>query len=149
VPCGAMPNAIPLAADAAAHVVQLALTPIFLLTGIASLLNVFSTRLGRIADQVDKLAGAPDRSSRRLARLRLRSRALDIAVLLAALSGALTCAAALTLFVGEIKSGGAGRLLFFLFGGALVGAIAALSAFSFEMLLAGQAVRERTEGDGQ
>lgn len=143
-----MPTTSPLAADAAAHIVQLALTPIFLLTGIASLLNVFSTRLGRIADQVDKLDGATDRNTYGLARLRLRSRALDIAVLLAAIAGALTCAAALTLFVGEIKSGSGGRLLFVLFGGALVGAIAALCAFSFEMLLAGQGLRERTEGDG-
>lgn len=139
----------PPAADAAAHVVQLALTPIFLLTGIASLLNVFSTRLGRIADQVDKLDSETQRNSYRLARLRLRSRALDVAVLLAAIAGAMTCAAALTLFVGEIKSGSGGELLFVLFGSALVCAIAALCAFSFEMLLAGQGVRERTEDDGK
>ncbi len=141
-----MPTTTPLAADAAAHVVQLALTPIFLLTGIASLLNVFSTRLGRIADQVDKLVGET-KTPRRLARLRLRSQALDIAVLLAAIAGGLTCAAALTLFLGEIKSSDGGRLLFVLFGGALICAIAALCAFSFEMLLAGQGVREGTEGD--
>ena len=55
----------------AAHVVQLALTPIFLLTGVASLLNVFTTRLGRIADQVDKLSAEPAKRPRQLARLRL------------------------------------------------------------------------------
>ena len=138
----------PPAVDTAAHIVQLALTPIFLLSGLAALLNVFSTRLGRISDQVDKLADDPDKRPQRLARLRLRSRALDIAVLLAAFAGALTCAAALTLFVGEINAGGAGRLLFGLFGGALVCAIAALAAFSFEMVLAGRGVRERADGDG-
>jgi hypothetical protein len=137
----------PPAVDNAAHVVQLALTPIFLLSGVAALLNVFSTRLGRISDQVDKLAGDPAKRPRQLARLRLRSRALDIAVLLAAFAGALTCAAALTLFVGEIKSGGAGRLLFGLFGGALICAIAALGAFGFEMVLAGRGVREKADGD--
>ena len=82
----------------AAHVVQLALTPIFLLTGLASLLNLFTTRLGRVADRVDKLADQPASHPRQLARLRLRSIALDGAVLLAALAGALTCCAALTLF---------------------------------------------------
>jgi hypothetical protein len=66
----------PPAVDNAAHVVQLALTPIFLLSGVAALLNVFSTRLGRISDQVDKLAGDPAKRPRQLARLRLRSRAL-------------------------------------------------------------------------
>ncbi len=141
-----IPATNPLAVDAAAHVVQLALTPIFLLTGIASLLNVFSTRLGRIADQVDKLDGET-KNSLRLSRLRLRSRLLDIAVLLAAIAGALTCAAALTLFLGEIKSTGAGQLLFVLFGAALILAIAALAAFTAEMVLAGQAVRERTEDE--
>jgi hypothetical protein len=140
-----MPTANPLAIDAAAHVVQLALTPIFLLTGIASLLNVFSTRLGRIADQVDKLIEDERKSSRRLARLRLRSQALDLAVLLAAAAGALTCAAALTLFVGEVRSTDAGALLFGLFGGALVCSVAALGAFSFEMVLAGRGVREIAE----
>ena len=38
------------------EVIQLALTPIFLLTAVAALLNVFSTRLGRVADRVDLLS---------------------------------------------------------------------------------------------
>ena len=44
------------ALEGAAHVVQLALTPVFLLSGVAALVNVFSTRLGRVSDQADKLA---------------------------------------------------------------------------------------------
>jgi hypothetical protein len=133
--------------NAAAHVVQLALTPIFLLTGVASLLNVFTTRLGRIADQVDKLATEPAKRPRQFARLRLRSHALDLAVLLAAIAGALTCCAALTLFVGALRTGAAGSALFLLFGGALACAVAALGAFSFEMILAGRTVRERVDDD--
>ena len=39
--------------DSVAHVIQVALTPIFLLSGIAALLNVFSARLARVADRVD------------------------------------------------------------------------------------------------
>jgi len=38
------------------HIIQVALTPVFLLSGIATLLNVFSTRLARVADQVDATA---------------------------------------------------------------------------------------------
>jgi hypothetical protein len=41
--------------DSIAHVIEVALTPIFLLSGIASLLGVLSTRLGRVADRVDSL----------------------------------------------------------------------------------------------
>ncbi|WP_420383533.1 DUF2721 domain-containing protein [Novosphingobium sp.] len=139
----------PSSPEVAAHVVQMALTPIFLLTGIASLLNVFSTRLGRIADQVDKLDAQEKASPFALAQLRLRSRTLDIAVLLAAIGGGLTCAAALTLFLGELRSAGTGEVLFGLFGGALVCTIAALMAFSFEMVLAGRRVRKITEDEAR
>jgi hypothetical protein len=43
-----MPNTIfpNLPLDTVAHIIQVALTPVFLLSGIATLLNVFSTRLG-------------------------------------------------------------------------------------------------------
>lgn len=73
----------PSALNGAAHVVHLALTPIFLLAGIASLLSVFTIRLGRVADRVDKLTETGVEHPQQLARLRLRSRALDAAVLLA------------------------------------------------------------------
>src|SRR5262245_63388764 len=43
-------------------VIQLALTPVFLLTAVAALLNVFSTRLGRVADRVDLLSADLQRS---------------------------------------------------------------------------------------
>src|SRR5579872_3607328 len=43
------------ALDTIAHIIQVALTPVFLLSGIATLLNVFSTRLARVADRVDKV----------------------------------------------------------------------------------------------
>ena len=40
--------------DLVAHVIQVALTPVFLLSGIATLMNVFSTRLARVADLIAK-----------------------------------------------------------------------------------------------
>ena len=42
--------------ESVAHVIQVALTPVFLLSGIASLLGVLSARLARVADRVDALA---------------------------------------------------------------------------------------------
>src|SRR3984893_14616120 len=38
-----------------AHIIQVTPTPVFLLSGIATLLNVFSTRLARVADRVDQI----------------------------------------------------------------------------------------------
>jgi hypothetical protein len=132
--------------DSAAHVVQLALTPIFLLTGLASLLNVFSTRLGRVADRVDKLTADSERHPRQLRILRLRSRILDAAVVLVAGAGALTCGAALTLFFGELRDINGGRLLFALFGAALLLSVIALAAFALETLLSGHSIREQADG---
>jgi hypothetical protein len=128
--------------DSAAHVVQLALTPIFLLAGLATLLNVFTVRLGRVADRVDLLAKDADTHRRQLRRLRLRSLTLDVAVALGALAGGLTCCAALTLFFGALRSFSSAGLLFGLFAGALVCAILALAAFVFETFLSGQSIRE-------
>jgi hypothetical protein len=130
--------------EAAARIVQLALTPVFLLSGVAALLNVFAGRLGRVADQTDTLAAEPSATAgrdQRLRVLRMRSWALDWAVVLAALAGALTCAAILILFLGEVLGRGAATLLFLLFGGAIVLTMGALVAYVVEMLLAARVVR--------
>jgi hypothetical protein len=132
------------ALEAAAHVVQLALTPVFLLSGIAALLNVFASRLGRVADQATVLSKAPKEGVRdaRLHLLRWRSRALDWAVVLAALAGAFTCTAVLALFLGALLAkGAAAGLLYLSFGGAIMLTMGALLAFVIEMLLAANGVR--------
>lgn len=133
--------------EAAAHVVQLALTPVFLLSGIAALMNVFASRLARVADQVDSLN---DRLSdaardRQLGLLTWRSRLLDAAVVLSALGGALTCATVLDLFLGEVRWANAAALLFPLFGSALLLTMASLTAFVGEVLLATRGVRLEAE----
>ena len=130
--------------ESAAHVVQLALTPVFLLSGVAALVNVFSTRLGRVSDQADKLAEQDKTTpghNLKLELLRWRSRALDWAVILAALAGASTCGAALALFLGAVRGSAGASLLFWLFGGAIGLTVAALAAFVLEMLLAARGIR--------
>jgi hypothetical protein len=131
--------------DSAAHIVQLALTPIFLLAGIASLLNVFTVRLGRIGDRAHRLKHESGGDRAELQRLRLRSRILDIAVLLAASSGALTCCAALIMFLGALQNVAWGAVLFTAFGAALACAIGALTAFSVETILSGRTVRDSVD----
>ena len=133
------------------RVIQLALTPAFLLTAVAALLNVFSTRLGRVADRVDLLSadlqrGAADTEflSAQLDFLRRRSLILDVAVVLATIGGAATCAAVLVLFLGALRNADVSVLraiLFGLFGGAIVFTIAALVTFLIEMIMAGRGLR--------
>ena len=135
--------------DHSVRIVQLALTPVFLLSAIAALLNVFSTRLARVADQVDRLAreleeaATPDRAYRlrRLRRLSHRSLLLDSAVVLGTLAGMATSAAALTLFVGAFREHGPKWSLYVSFGAALVCTIGALAAYMAEMLMASQGLR--------
>ena len=137
------------ALDTIAHIIQVALTPVFLLSGIATLLNVFSTRLARVADRVhsasEALATADADQARVLAaqltHLHRRSVALDIAVVLGALGGAATCGAVLTLFVGALQEAAAASILFALFGFAVFCALAGICAFATEMLIASTGIR--------
>ncbi|TXM89720.1 DUF2721 domain-containing protein, partial [Methylobacterium sp. WL122] len=43
--------------DGIAHIIQVALTPVFLLSGVATLLNVFGARLARVSDQAERVSG--------------------------------------------------------------------------------------------
>jgi type IV secretory pathway VirB6-like protein len=135
--------------DTIIHVIQVALTPIFLLAAIATLLNVFATRLGRVADRVDVMStrletATPEEAGRiavQLSYLRKRSLVLDGAVVLGTIAGAATCAAAMALYVGTLRDLSAASVLFALFGLALLCTIAALTLFLVEMLMAGNSLR--------
>ncbi|MBV8334081.1 MAG: DUF2721 domain-containing protein [Alphaproteobacteria bacterium] len=136
--------------DLVAHIIQVALTPVFLLSGIATLLNVFSTRLARVADRVEQISkeieGADpgedvDDLAAQLLHLRRRSIALDIAVVLAAIGGAATCGSVLTLFVGALRDATVASVLFTTFGVAVACTIGAIAAYTTEMLMAGSGVR--------
>ena len=132
-----------------AHVVQVALTPVFLLSGIAALLNVFATRLARVADQVDALALAAESASAadaarlhmRLDYLRRRSLTLDVAVILATIGSVSTGLAILALFVGALRDSPTAWTLFVCFGFAIVCTVGALIAFLKEALMAGRSLR--------
>ena len=138
-----MINGTPEDMATAARVVQQALTPVFLLSGIAALLNVFASRLARVADQADVLSREAKCSSRdqQVRSLRLRSRALDASVVLAALAAILTCAAVLVLFLGGVRGSAGAEPLFLAFGGAMILTIGSITTFVVEMLLAARGVR--------
>jgi hypothetical protein len=145
------------ALTAIVHIIQVSLAPVFLLSGIATLLNVFSTRYARVADQVDataKLAETADASVAALLALRLthlhrRSLALDAAVALAATAGALTCATVLALFVGEAGGPAVATMLYVTFGLAIACTLAAVMAFAGEMLMASKRIRAEVNAGQQ
>jgi hypothetical protein len=135
--------------DTVARIIQMALTPVFLLTGLATLLNVFSTRLARVATRAEQAVKAletaepstVDALRDQLAHLRRRSLALDAAVILAAGGGAATCMTVLLLFVGAFGDGSIGPMLFSVFGIAIILSLAAITAYAIEMLMAGTGIR--------
>jgi hypothetical protein len=132
-----------------AQIIQVALTPVFFLTAVAALLNVFSTRLGRVADHVDRLTdelrNADTAQSAiviaQLTYLRRRSRILDFAVVLATLAGIAICCAAFALFLGALRDQAAAPVLYFLFASGLLFTIGALGLFLIEMLMASGGLR--------
>ena len=135
--------------DFVARVIQMSLTPVFLLTGLATLLNVFSTRLARVTAKADQTikdlasaeTGAAEVLRDQLVYLRRRSLALDIAVILIAIAGAATCTTVLLLFLGGVSGGLVGQMLLWVFAGAITCALGAIAAYAGEMLMAGTGIR--------
>ena len=135
--------------DAAGHLIQVALTPVFLLSGIAALLNVFAGRLARVADQSAALAavigeGACSADQRdEMARLHRRSVTMDVAVVLGTAGAAATCLAILTLFLFALSNKAIAGILVTFFGLAIVCTLGSVSAFGLEMLMSSRALRRR------
>ena len=131
--------------DDVAHIIQVALTPVFLLSGIGTLLNMFNTRLNRVSDHTEHLTELADTETdpvklgvlvSHLIRLRRRRVSLDAAVVLAATGAASTCGAAFVLFLGGLRDAQIASWLVVLFGAALGCTVAALVAFQVESVLA-------------
>jgi hypothetical protein len=142
------------AVEGPAHLIQLALTPVFLLTAIAGFLNVFTGRLARVADRVNaisraRLEGRPllPGLSENLNSLRRRTLALQGAVVLVGASGAFTCAATFTIFLGALGAELTALLLFLEFGLALFCLLVGLGCFVAEMLIASRAMISQIAAD--
>lgn len=150
-------DALGITLDSVARIIQMSLTPVFLLTGLATLLNVFSTRLARVTARVDQAVNAlatadPEAIAvlrDQLVHLHRRSLALDTAVVLGAAAGAATCTTVLLLFLGAFGSGSIDRVLLWVFGAAITCALGAITAFAAEMLMAGTGIRAELVHDAR
>lgn len=133
-----------------AHLIQIALTPVFLLTGIGNLLGVFNARIARVADNIthvtsllNSVASADEQAKLQAHLLRLTQRAsmLDAAVALGAIGRSSTCSAALMLFLGSVSQSGGDSWLIGLFTVALSCTVGSLVAFFGDSLLAWHGLR--------
>jgi uncharacterized membrane protein len=141
--------AFPDAVDSIAHNIQLAVAPVFLLTGIGSLLNVFAARLARVVDRarrveaalVTKGGPASPEVRRELLILDARMRAANWAIVLCTLSALLVAMVVAILFVGDLMPMRWTGVVAILFIAAMLLLIAGLSMFLYEVQIALRSVR--------
>lgn len=127
-----------------AHVIQLAVAPVFLLTGIGAILSVLINRLGRVVDrfrQLEKLPGDLNEAARSIAgsemnRLARRARMVHWAIGFCTSSALLVCIVIATLFVGSVTGVQTPALIATLFILAMLALVAGLLCFLREIALA-------------
>src|SRR5512137_1906444 len=141
-----------LQADEMAHVIQLSVAPVFLLSGIGALLSVLSTRVGRIVDRSrqikDKLADSseqphPDNLQCELDILSRRARWANWAISLCTTCALLVCALIVVLFVGAFLNLDVSTTVAWLFIAAMTALILGLLCFLKEIHLAISSLRLR------
>lgn len=132
------------------EVIRLAVAPVFLITGVGTMLALFSNRLARVIDrslEFERLIAAakePERAERlrvRLAALAQRGRLLSRAITLATLCGLLVSVVVVLLFLGNALKVGVGYLIGTLFTLAMVSFIASILFFLRDVFVATKSLR--------
>lgn len=133
-----------------AHVIQQAVAPVFLLSGVAAMLNVLTSRLARVIDRArqfekdyhDLPPGRERHDMRdRLAMLSRRSRLSNLAITLCTVCALLICLVIMTLFVSALLDVSGSRWIAALFIVAMLALIGGLLAFLKEISIATASVR--------
>lgn len=132
-----------------AGAIQLALGPVFLLTGIAAMLNVMTNRLSRIIDRGRFLTERTDLSPRfpkekvneELTVLEKRRHNTSMAITMCTVAALLICLVIVTLFMEEMFDVPFNRVVGILFSLAILALVAGLSLFLKEVHLASQSIR--------
>ena len=129
--------------------IQLAIAPVFLLTGIAGLLSVMATRLGRVIDRARSLEDtwatmSPDRRSasrHEIDSLEQRRRLCSWSINFCTAGALLVCLVIVTLFVEEFFDADLKWFAGALFVTAMVAVICGLLCFLHEVYLATHATK--------
>ena len=132
-----------------AHVIQLAIAPVFLISGVATLLSVLTNRLGRIVDRARVVEAQMDvrdriqraKASEELLRLSRRARLVNFAIGFSTICALLTCITIATLFTGTFLPYNVSRLITVLFVAAMLSLFLALLTFLSEVITATRALR--------
>ncbi len=103
--------------DTIVHLIQLSVAPVFLLAGVAGLLNVFTGRLTRIVDKLEKIEAyiynkqkknkdykPSERISSRRSFLIIRLKNVNLAILFATITGLMVALVILSAFAATLFS---------------------------------------------
>lgn len=133
-----------------AHTIQQAVAPVFLLSGVAAMLNVLTSRLARVIDRARSMEAEyhdlPLGDERhvmrdRLAVLSRRSRLINRAITLCTICALLVCLLIVTLFVSALLDVSGSRWIAGLFVLAMLALIGGLITFLQEISIATASVR--------
>ena len=135
--------------SAIAHVIQLAIAPVFMLTGIASLLGVLTNRLARVIDRarsledriVDVTGEHKHLMGSDLLMLSRRARHINRAIGLCTIAALLVCLMIAILFISGFFSYDISRIVATCFVVSMGALIAGLLSFLLEVQLATRSLR--------
>ena len=127
-----------------AHVIQLAVAPVFLLTGVGAILAVLINRLARVVDRFRVLERMPSEAGNderaaldiEMAILSRRARLIHWAISLCTVCALLICIVIATLFIGSVMAADLSGTIAVLFIAAMLALIAGLLCFLREITLA-------------
>jgi hypothetical protein len=132
-----------------AHAIQLALAPVFLLSGIAAFLGVLTSRLARLVDRARNLerevrqatAPDPDHAREQLSVMARRSRLINVAITLATISGLLIAMVVALLFSGTFVPINLAAYVAVLFVVSMTALVGAFLSFLLEVRIAIRSLR--------
>ncbi len=136
-----------------AHLIQLAIAPVFLLAGIGGILNVLAQRLARVVDRARHLEAefhSFDEAARRRAAAELcildrRMKVVNHAISACTASALFVCLVVAILFVADLAEFGFARVIAVLFILTMLLLIVGLLLFLYEVRLAMHSIRVRTD----
>lgn len=136
-----------------AQTIQLSLSPVFMLAGIAGVLNLIASRLARVVDRARTLEALHPRTSgpehrRHVWELRLLDRRMAVintSLFLCVASAVLICCVVALLFVAELGHLHIGTVVAIIFIVAMALLVAGLMAFIVEVRMSLSATRIRVE----
>lgn len=143
-----------------AHVIQLAVAPVFLLTGVGAILAVLINRLARVVDrfrvlerQLPDLDGDQADPGQTLHQTEMqilsrRAKLIHWAISLCTICALFVCVVIATLFVGSVLGADLSGVIALLFIGAMLALIAGLLSFLREITLATSSIHVSLSGSG-